>query len=150
VSFVDAKNVVRTFCLYDFFGLGLFALPILNAHQIQIYSALNQWMGGAAIDAPDPFGLLAIYLLGALVVAWALWRWQNTSPNIAAFEGALRFVYGPILLWFGTKHNMPIMTVAGVADVIIGLLHFYVARRGGWRPSLRMAQSSLLGNVECN
>lgn len=141
MSYVRSKPIVRAFCVYDFLGLGLFAFPILNTHQIATYSFFNQLLGGDEITQPDPFGLLGISLLGVLVIAWGIWRWQDSTPHIAAFEGTIRFAYGPIMLWFGTQFDMPLMTLAGVADVIIGVVHFVAARRDGWRYSLWIPQT---------
>ena len=128
------KKIIRGFCLYDFVGLGLFAIPMIGAHQVSTYSNVNQLMGGSPVFVTEPFSFLALQLLGILVVAWGIWRWRNPSLEIGIFEGCLRMIYGPTLIAYGVTGDMPIMTLAGVADIAIGGLHLW----GAWRLRFRL------------
>ncbi|MCZ4273564.1 hypothetical protein [Maritalea porphyrae] len=126
------QRFVRAFCIYDFMGLGLFALPIVSSQQVVTYSYANQMLGGMPLSVEDPFAQLSLCLLGLLVIAWGIWRWMDASPQIAFFEGCLRFVYGPAMLWFGIQFDMPIFALAGIADLAIGLGHMWSAKRAGF------------------
>ncbi|WP_299343651.1 hypothetical protein [uncultured Maritalea sp.] len=137
------QRLVRAFCIYDFMGLGLFALPIVGSQQVVTYSYANQRLGGMPLSVEDPFAQLSLCLLGLLVIAWGIWRWMDASPQIAFFEGCLRFTYGPAMLWFGIQFYMPIFVVAGLADLAIGLGHMWSAKRAGFEISAVSPRTAL-------
>jgi hypothetical protein len=91
-------KIVRASAWYDLLLTAPFATPWTFALAHEHLSAINQWLGGAALPAFSPFHMLFACLMGSVVLVWSVLRLRATEARLGRYDGAARFLFA---LWMG-------------------------------------------------
>jgi hypothetical protein len=91
-------KIVRASAWYDLLLTAPLATPWTFAPMHAGLSAVNEWLGGAALPPFSPFHLLFACLMGSVVLTWSVLRLRRTEALLGRYDGVTRFLFA---LWMG-------------------------------------------------
>jgi hypothetical protein len=125
-------NIVRASAWYDLLLAAPFATPWTFTLAHARLSAINQWLGGAALPAFSPFHMLFACLMGSVVLVWSVLRLHATEVRLGRYDGTARFLFA---LWMGW-----ILAVTGAPLLWLFLVPEFAWGVAQWLPVARPAQ----------
>jgi hypothetical protein len=117
-------KIVRASAWYDLLLTAPFATPWTFALMHAQLSALNQWLGGAALPAFSPFHLLFAGLMGSVVLVWSALRLRTTESVFGRYDGVTRFLFASWMGWTLATTGAPLLWLFVVPEFAWGVLQW--------------------------
>lgn len=123
-------NLVRASAWYDLLLTAPFATPWTFALAHGRLSAINQWLGGAALPAFTPFHVLFACLMGSVVLVWSVLRLRMTALPLGRYDGAARFLFASWMGWALAATGAPLLWLFMLPEFAWGVAQWLpVAKR---------------------
>ena len=114
-------KIVRASAWYDLLLTACFATPWTFALAHGQLSAVNQWLGGAALPAFSPFHILFACLMGSVVLVWSVLRLHATTPLFGRYDGVGRFLFSLWMTWALVHTGAPLLWLFVVPEFAWGV-----------------------------
>ncbi|MES2162519.1 MAG: hypothetical protein V4476_15275 [Pseudomonadota bacterium] len=103
------RKIVLGSAIYDLIVTAPFATPWSFAYARAQLDGINQWLGGAALPAFEPFHVLFACLLGSVVLVWSLLRISDPQQRFGRFDGMARLLFSTWMIWTLAVTGAPLL-----------------------------------------
>jgi choline-glycine betaine transporter len=114
-------KIVRASACYDLLLTAPFATPWTFTLAHARLSAINQWLGGAALPAFSAFHVLFACLMGSVVLVWSVLRLRMADVRLGPYDGAARFLFASWMGWALAATGAPLLWLFVVPEFAWGV-----------------------------